>query len=886
MFPSKRRALARTCVFASLITTVVSTLVIPAAAAPKRGPTVSITAPVAGATVSGTAVTVSASASSSLGIAGVQFQLDGANLGAELTSAPYTGSWNSTLANDGSHTLTAIARDQAGNRRTSAGVTVTVKNLAPPPPPGGIAAQYPGDVGIQNHQDVVFVERFDEPTLADLFKRWTDILNGSAMTFSTDVPPGSSGQRSLNIPWAGGGVNNGGHLYKSLSPGVDDKLYVRYYIKYPTTGKYTHTGIWIGGHNPPLSSPNPQAGIKPAGNDRFIAAAEHNTETSRFDHYDYWMDMHQSADGNYWGNLLLNNPNVQARLGQWMCVEHMVKLNNPTTSFNGEHAIWLDGTKVSHLGQGFPNGSWTGGIFTQNSGSPFDGFRWRSDPNLNLNWIWLQNYAPSDPAGFTGNMKFAHVVVATSYIGCLASGASDVTAPTVGVSSPSSGATVSGSINVSASASDNVGVGGVQFKLDGTNLGAEDTSAPYSGTWNTMSTANGSHTLTAVARDAAGNAGTSTAVTVTVANAPTITSLTPTSGTAGTSVTISGTNFTGATAARFNGTSATFTVSSATAIQATVPAGATTGTVSVTTAGGTATSSGSFTVVAAPTITSFTPTSGAVGTSVTISGTNFTGATTVRFNGTSASFTVSSATAIQATVPTGATTGTVSVTKGAGTATSSGTFTVSAPPPPPTILWSADHEEGNMSDWYTPSGGGEFNSGGGVSSASTDVAHSGRYSAKATIATPPSPSAVRLFRWAESRANPEAYYSAWFYFPRIHTPSWWIIDQFKSRSCSTLRSGSLLVRPSWKPIEWDDVLVSNVVAWAMAEWHRRGSSSGRIRWSRLLSDHKRSADKPMGSYRNIPAPVIRLQRRDRCLAGRCRDIATEQCQDPLSIHGR
>ena len=44
-----------------------------------------------------------------------------------------------------------------------------------------------------------------------------------------------------------------------------------------------------------------------------------------------------------------------------MCVEHMVKLNNPVTASNGEHAIWLDGVKVSHLGQGFPNGSWTGG---------------------------------------------------------------------------------------------------------------------------------------------------------------------------------------------------------------------------------------------------------------------------------------------------------------------------------------------------------------------------------------------------------------------------------------------------------------------------------------------------------------------------------------------
>src|SRR5439155_833888 len=96
----------------------------------------------------------------------------------------------------------------------------------------------------------------------------------------------------------------------------------------------------------------------------------------------------------------------------------------------------------------------------------------------------------------------------------------DTTPPTVSITSPAGGATVSGTTAVSASASDNVGVVGVQFLLDGAALGAEDTTSPYSVSWNTANTGNGSHTLTATARDAAGNRTTSAGVTVTVSNAP------------------------------------------------------------------------------------------------------------------------------------------------------------------------------------------------------------------------------------------------------------------------------------------------------------------------------------------------------------------------------
>jgi chitodextrinase len=94
----------------------------------------------------------------------------------------------------------------------------------------------------------------------------------------------------------------------------------------------------------------------------------------------------------------------------------------------------------------------------------------------------------------------------------------DTTPPVIAMNAPAGGATVSGSVAVAASASDNIGVVGVQFKLDGANLGAEQTAPPYGVTWATASTANGLHTLTAVARDAAGNQTTSAGVAVTVNN--------------------------------------------------------------------------------------------------------------------------------------------------------------------------------------------------------------------------------------------------------------------------------------------------------------------------------------------------------------------------------
>ncbi|MFN9681424.1 MAG: beta strand repeat-containing protein, partial [Bacteroidota bacterium] len=168
---------------------------------------------------------------------------------------------------------------------------------------------------------------------------------------------------------------------------------------------------------------------------------------------------------------------------------------------------------------------------------------------------------------------------------------------------------------------------------------------------------------------------------ITATPAPTISSFTPTSGKTGQVVNIIGTNVTGATAVSFGGTAATtFTVVSATSINATLGAGAS-GTVSVTTASGTGTLAG-FTYLPPPTITSFSPTSAGTGQTVTITGTNFTGATAVSLGGTAAtSFTVVSATSITAVVGTGAT-GSVSVTTSNGIGSRAGFTFISATPAP------------------------------------------------------------------------------------------------------------------------------------------------------------------------------------------------------------
>jgi len=113
-----------------------------AAVADATPPSVSVTAPASGTVLSGVAM-VTANAADDIGVAGVQFLLDGAPLGTEATSAPYATTWLTGQAANGPHVLSARARDARGNTTDATGVPVTVSNNGVP----GLKLAYSFDEG-------------------------------------------------------------------------------------------------------------------------------------------------------------------------------------------------------------------------------------------------------------------------------------------------------------------------------------------------------------------------------------------------------------------------------------------------------------------------------------------------------------------------------------------------------------------------------------------------------------------------------------------------------------------------------------------------------------------------------------------------------------------
>lgn len=338
-----------------------------------------------------------------------------------------------------------------GQERSNAGKQASGIVVKPRPTPEiaegntGIAARYPGDIGIENDPDVVFVATF-EGSVDEIVSRWESVSGKDIMTKSDETPPGSGGKQSLLLTRPEGTME-GGHLYRRLENDEGgygyDQLYYRFYMKFNKEhDPIHHYGGAFWGLNPPTPHAQGGAGSRPEGDKRWITQIEPGG-FQRWHNYTYWQHMGGSPSrGQTWGNTFeYNVPLPAVPKEQWICLELMVKMNDIGDT-NGEMAWWVDGKLdrdpegriVGYQGKGFPSsGTWTYDKFEPyvtkegiafdyeqgkgvpiEGGNPFPGFEWRTVPELNANAIWLYRYM-SKPETSTSKVWWDHVVIAKGW---------------------------------------------------------------------------------------------------------------------------------------------------------------------------------------------------------------------------------------------------------------------------------------------------------------------------------------------------------------------------------------------------------------------------------------------------------------------------------------
>jgi len=484
---------------------------------------VTMTSPASGSTVSGT-VPVSASVSivGALTVAGVQFKLDGANLGAEDTSAPYSVSWNTAGVGNGTHTLTAVARAALlGLTFTSNSVTVTVNNAPPPdttPPTASLTA--PANGATVSGTVAVSASASDNVGVAGVQFQ----LDGANLDAEDTSAP-------YSVSWNTGTVANGMHTLTATArdPAGNHTTSVARTVTVnnapppdttPPTVSLTApaNGATVSGTVAVSASASDNVGV--AGVQFQLDGANLGAEDASAPYSVSW-NTGTVANGTH----TLTATARDAATNRTTSTAVTVTVNNapppdttaPTVSLTAPaNGATVSGTVAVSASASDNVG--VAGVQFQLDGANLGAEDTVAPYSISWNTTGVANGAHTLRAtardAATNRTTSTAVTVTVNN-----APPPDTTPPTVNITAPANGATVSGTVTVSANASDNVGVAGVQFLRDGVAFGAEDTSAPYSIVFDTTAVGNGQHTLAAVARDAAGNRTTSATVTVTVANA-------------------------------------------------------------------------------------------------------------------------------------------------------------------------------------------------------------------------------------------------------------------------------------------------------------------------------------------------------------------------------
>jgi len=315
-------------------------------------------------------------------------------------------------------------------------ILLSAPTLADDPQPlpsgQGLAAKYPGDRGIGEDPAVLLAEDFEAGDVAELGLRWSSVSNknGRVIALLSEAPPGSSSGRCIEMT-ATVGENEGGHLYQQLARGVD-QAFARFYVQFPEDAGYIHHFVHLGGYHPATPWPQGGAGQRPRGDERMTVGIEPTGHSGRYpppgvwNFYPYWHEMKPSAGNRYWGNSIQPIEPLVIPRTTWQCVEIMMKANSPGQR-NGELALWLDGELAMHIKRGTPRGDWSGMGFRMldDGGEPFEGFSWRTDQQLKINFFWLLHFVTeasqrrNDAVELAQpvSVRFANIVVSEQYIG-------------------------------------------------------------------------------------------------------------------------------------------------------------------------------------------------------------------------------------------------------------------------------------------------------------------------------------------------------------------------------------------------------------------------------------------------------------------------------------
>lgn len=456
---------------------------------------VTLTSPADGATVSGT--TSLAATASGLTVDHVDFLVDGTRV-ASAAAAPFGASWDTTTAPNGTHTLIARAFDPDGNATDSAPVTVTVSNTGP-------SDTTPPTTTIQcNDQDCltgyyggavsVTLAAVDNPNGSGVAQiRYT--LDGSTPTLANGNVYGGAFSLSVSKTVEFRAWDKAGNA-EAMETQVVQIDSVAPSSTISCNGSACASGFYTAAVSVMLNATDTGGSG--------VAALRYTTDGSdptATNGSTYAGPINLSATTRVRYRAYDNAGNAEPINGALIRIDTTPPATSITCGTKPCGGYYQSGVSIALTSADADSGVATI-RYTTNGTDPTATNGTVYTTPFALTTTTTVKYRAWDNAGNVEAVKSQLIQV-------------DATAPTVTLTSPLGGSTVSGQVTFTATASDNVAVGRVDFLVDGTVVGTA-AAAPYSVVW--PSTTDGTHTISARAVDSAGNSTTTPAITVTVTN--------------------------------------------------------------------------------------------------------------------------------------------------------------------------------------------------------------------------------------------------------------------------------------------------------------------------------------------------------------------------------